>query len=1285
MSSVISIANTSSSAEEFQSFVTFSVTLDTPPSAPVSVNFRTLYDGTATNADLKNTLTSTSNNGTSDPNNGTLTFEPGQTALTLRVEADRDSLDEFDEHIVVELYEPLNASFEGGTPVLRSAGAILDDDGGGSNTSVFVGDPVIVEGDSGTSIARFDVALSRPQGDSTTFSYATFDGSARAGQDYTATSGELTLGAGQTLGTVDVPVLGDTTAESAEWFALAVRDLAGRIHTGGDGVGYAEIRDTDASALPEISVQGSASIEEVASFIRFNVSLSEPSFDIVTVNYRTLNDQSASNFDLSSVMTAPANTGVLTFAPGQTELSVLIEPQDDTLDERDEAITLELFDPGGATFGADQLSLRATGFILDDDGDAGERDNTALFVGDPVLVEGDQGVTFAQFDIALSRPATEPTTFDYSTQDGAAVAGEDYLARAGTLVFEPGQDRATIEVPVLGGRVPEPTEWFGLAVTSPAPAGGIALDGGVGTAEIRDTDSWGGPTLSLSGDTTVEEFNQFLNFVVSLSEPAPETVTVNYRALFDGTLTNSDLDNTLTSTTSNGTAAPNNGQITFAPGETTATFLIEAESDALNEADEALTVELYDPVGATFGPDLPVLRASGVVLDDDGDDLNNAVFVGDPVLIEGNSGTNAAQFDIVLSRPATAPTSFSFATQDGTAFAGRDYVAREGEVVFETGQTRANVQVEVRGDTAPEATEWFGLRLTPSAGPPVQLADSVGYAEIRDTETSPRPEISVSGDSTIEEFGNFMRFRVSLSEPSAAPVTVEYEIGFGTADRSDLYPAQDEAGRVTFAAGETTHDILVEANGDNLSEADESIHVALSAPTNAVFGGAVSSVAAGGFVFDASETAARGVYGPPAWVREPANAGERVGLTVEISEPSAQPVTLAVNVASASATPGEDFRLISDEVTFQPYETRATVDVEILQDEVSEGTEYVSFALRPVDPTMLPGPSPTLELTLEDRAPAVTIFGTSGDDTSYGTQDGEVFNGFPGNDRLTGLGGDDTINGGDGEDTAVYAGAQYSYTLTLSPGQSTITNRADAIEGTDRLNSIELLDFDTEIPSFEEQGSFPLAIFENVVAAAPEDLAQVAELFIAYFDRAPDALGLYYWVDQVTLGFTREEMAANFFQQPEPRALYAGYLDATGAPTDLEAFVRQVFENVLGRSPDAKELSHWAGELQSGDVVTVPLFILALLNDVRAAGELTAQTLIDQQYLDDRQDLGLYYAAIKGMSDFDDARDLALYDGTPGSVSTARIAFDDHYQQAIHPSFGDFLTPLVGVIETPFE
>lgn len=86
-----------------------------------------------------------------------------------------------------------------------------------------VSSPSQNEGNSGTSMMTFTVSvLGGAKGYAIKFDYATADGTATAGSDYTATSGTKTIPAGATNTTVDVPIIGDTTVESDETFFLDV-------------------------------------------------------------------------------------------------------------------------------------------------------------------------------------------------------------------------------------------------------------------------------------------------------------------------------------------------------------------------------------------------------------------------------------------------------------------------------------------------------------------------------------------------------------------------------------------------------------------------------------------------------------------------------------------------------------------------------------------------------------------------------------------------------------------------------------------------------------------------------------------------------------------------------------------------------------------------------------------------------------------------------------------------------------------------------------------------------
>ena len=178
---------------------------------------------------------------------GTLTFQPGETSLTIRVNDYGDSLAETDESLFLELFNPVGAELSGGVPVLQGIGWILDNDGVGVDLGLQVSSPVMVEGPSGTRQMVFELSLSRSSATPITLNFATTDGTARAGQDYTAASGSVTFAAGQTTAFVSVDILGNTLSEATEAFNLVVTPTAAIGNGAAGAVGVGTIRDADLS------------------------------------------------------------------------------------------------------------------------------------------------------------------------------------------------------------------------------------------------------------------------------------------------------------------------------------------------------------------------------------------------------------------------------------------------------------------------------------------------------------------------------------------------------------------------------------------------------------------------------------------------------------------------------------------------------------------------------------------------------------------------------------------------------------------------------------------------------------------------------------------------------------------------------------------------------------------------------------------------------------------------------------------------------------------------------
>ncbi|KIN78296.1 nidogen-like domain-containing protein [Sulfitobacter mediterraneus] len=307
------------------------------------------------------------------------------------------------------------------------------------------------------------------------------------------------------------------------------------------------------------------------------------------------------------------------------------------------------------------------------------------------------------------------------------------------------------------------------------------------------------------------------------------------------------------------------------------------------------------------------------------------------------------------------------------------------------------------------------------------------------------------------------------------------------------------------------------------------------------------------------------------------------------------------------------------------------------------------------------------------------VFALGGNDTAFGDSGDDQIYGDTGDDSLTGNSGDDYLDGGAGTDSAQYSGNQASYTLTLSPTGTSVKDRRTDGNGTDTLHDIEFLDFDTDLLG----GPFDLQKFGGPAELDPAELESFVELYIAYFNRAPDAVGLNFWGTAFANGTTLSEMATLFIDQDETRESYP-------EGTTNNAFAVSVYSNVLGRTPDQIGIDFWVGLLDNGDV-SRDQFILEVLRGAKSdlkpelGQDFVDQQIADQQFLSTKADIGAYFAVHKGMSDTDNASAaMALFDGTPESTTSAVNAIDGFYADALDAIDGEFLMPLVGVLDDPF-
>jgi hypothetical protein len=110
----------------------------------------------------------------------------------------------------------------------------------------------------------------------------------------------------------------------------------------------------------------------------------------------------------------------------------------------------------------------------------------AISIDDVNLSEGSAGTTSANFTVALSAASGQPVTVNWTTANGTATAGTDYVAAGGTLTFSPGVTSRPVAVAVNGDTVVEPNETFFVNLSG---ASGGTISDAQGRATINNDDS----------------------------------------------------------------------------------------------------------------------------------------------------------------------------------------------------------------------------------------------------------------------------------------------------------------------------------------------------------------------------------------------------------------------------------------------------------------------------------------------------------------------------------------------------------------------------------------------------------------------------------------------------------------------------------------------------------------------------------------------------------------------------------------------------------------------------
>jgi len=238
------------------------------------------------------------------------------------------------------------------------------------------------------------------------------------------------------------------------------------------------------------------------------------------------------------------------------------------------------------------------------------------------------------------------------------------------------------------------------------------------------------PSLSIN-DATVTEGNTgtvMASFSVSISAASSQVVTVNYATANNTATAGSDY-----------VAA--SGTVTF-PANTTApqTIAVTVNGDLVDEPNETFFVNLSNPTNATISGN----QGLGTITDND---PTPTISINDVTVTEGNTGTVTANFSVTLSGASSQAVTVNYATANGTATAGSDYVAASGTKTFPANSTTPQtIAVTVNGDLINEPNETFFVNLSNATN--ATIADNQGLGTINNDDVAPPTNLALNKPAT---------------------------------------------------------------------------------------------------------------------------------------------------------------------------------------------------------------------------------------------------------------------------------------------------------------------------------------------------------------------------------------------------------------------------------------------------------------------------------------------------------------------------------------------------------
>jgi hypothetical protein len=288
---------------------------------------------------------------------------------------------------------------------------------------------------------------------------------------------------------------------------------------------------------------------------------------------------------------------------------------------------------------------------------------------------------------------------------------------------------------------------------------------------------------------------------------------------------------------------------------------------------------------------------------------------------------NSGGATILLQRTegSDGSATVQYATADGTAIAGRNYVAQAGTVTFGPGEVLKTITIPLADDRSYGGNAQFSVNLSNSAGAAIGLATHT--VNITDDEHPPVFSLQLPASSVQEgDAGQIeIPITVKLTGATSLPVTVNWAFSEGQYGGA-------QTGELQFAPGETETTFTASYVANTTPEPDRLISVHLFNPTNA-------TASTDALIMTIVDDDFASVSVADASVAE--NAGSVV-VPLQLSRASTKPITVTYETRNRTALAGSDYTRTSGTVTVQPG---SSIAIPILNDSTDETLELFEVVL----------------------------------------------------------------------------------------------------------------------------------------------------------------------------------------------------------------------------------------------------------------------------------------------------------------------------------------------------